>query len=931
MTWFTANVTLTNGQQKVDWNSGDPLSKLSAGDGLIVNGGTPLEIISIGSVDFMLKTAWPNSTVTTSVTAVPLPADFIDATEKLRSVSVFGSSLFGQMAAFAAAETDYVTVTDAAGVDYSVPTPKIIENAASDVISLKSEQDKRDVIFQAGNVVKLNDFDADTETDVSGLLSTIYTDGDFNQIDLNGQTWDCTGYDVDNATDRNKLNYFKFYNGSLICTNAVSNDTQVQTFSGYSEDEIRTVSTKSPVLDWEGLNVLWLGTSIPHQGVGNDGYPELFSKRLNCTVTNNAWSGSHAFYNKNGSSSDLNTVKGLSMTDADVTAGLAAYGGSSVYDDSFDLVTKASEMTVEHRILSAFQTAHQDVVMLDHNHNDRKAQLTYTSNVKTISSITKGATTTVVLNNVTGLAVGDGFYLRVTGIANLDYAAGRIQSISSNTLVVSINSTGFTGSLSSGSFYWVDRNTLQGAFDFLIAYIKNCSVIYGDGSTKVILCNSPSYFTNNTDRDYPIWSAGKAIKSIAASWGLAFYDVANDFKLTYQDQLIYLSDGVHPSTFKERVALCNHWVKWASGGATKALRPAEFLSTNESLSPVHQEPVLYSKYDDKYAIRDIIFSQDAYLIDEDFSGGIGSWTTTGTAPVVETAPWGVDDAVKFSVTSGAPTSYISKLAALGHDSFLSFDMYFNDVDIASGTSNQLTVASLLTAGSTAYNVTLIQTVGSELRMRVSRTDGAIGYANISETIIDVNTKYTVVFDVIKGATTSTDGYVYVSVNGDKKYAGEFDNGGVATITAVRVGAVFNNMLTTFNFHIGNVQAAKKSRLTNASWGNLYHSGNTNFNVFTITSGKILTAGAKGITTVFIDVELPLNSVVSPTSITCSGGFNITHAATGDSIATSVLPVMVATSSPKILAARFTVTGAVVGDDYKILSAPGVTSIITVNF
>jgi hypothetical protein len=129
MTWFTANVTLTNGQQKVDWNSGDPLSKLSAGDGLIVNGGTPLEILSVGSVDFLLKTAWASSTVTASVTAQPLPGDFASATENLREVSTFASSLYGQLTNFAAAQTSYVTVTDAAGVDYSVPTPKILTDA----------------------------------------------------------------------------------------------------------------------------------------------------------------------------------------------------------------------------------------------------------------------------------------------------------------------------------------------------------------------------------------------------------------------------------------------------------------------------------------------------------------------------------------------------------------------------------------------------------------------------------------------------------------------------------------------------------------------------------------------------------------------------------------------------------------------------------
>ena len=59
------------------------------------------------------------------------------------------------------------------------------------------------------------------------------------------------------------------------------------------------------------------------------------------------------------------------MTEDDRLWGLATYGNTSAYDDSFDVVTKASEMTVDFRIKDTFAVMPFDVVVLDHNHNDR--------------------------------------------------------------------------------------------------------------------------------------------------------------------------------------------------------------------------------------------------------------------------------------------------------------------------------------------------------------------------------------------------------------------------------------------------------------------------------------------------------------------------------------------------------------------------------
>jgi hypothetical protein len=196
MTWFTANVTLTNGSQLVKWNSGDPILKLNARDGLIVNGGTPIEVLSIGSVDFLLKNNWPGATATVEVTAQPTAGDFTDATEKLREVSIFASSLYGQLTDWAAASTANVTITDAAGVNTQVPTPK----ALTDVIETLGSAANADVTTSntdttANRLLKVGDFglgelgnaitiDPDLTTQIAtGFYRGVYSGGVADNID----------------------------------------------------------------------------------------------------------------------------------------------------------------------------------------------------------------------------------------------------------------------------------------------------------------------------------------------------------------------------------------------------------------------------------------------------------------------------------------------------------------------------------------------------------------------------------------------------------------------------------------------------------------------------------------------------------------------------------------------------------------------------
>ncbi|ANJ65527.1 putative tailspike protein [Pseudoalteromonas virus vB_PspP-H6/1] len=641
----------------------------------------------------------------------------------------------------------------------------------------------------------------------NGLVFRAY-DTKADYLDLEGKTWPCTSLNTDNGAGREILQA-KVFNGKLVVTNSLNGETNVQEFAPFLESEIQLSETKSPIVDWDGLNVLWLGTSIPHQGVGVDGYPERLAEKLNFTVQNWAWSGSHAFYDIDGDAFDSGTVRALSMTETDRLAGLALYGTSSAYDDSFDIVTKASEMTTEYRIKRQFESGAIDCVVLDHNHNDRKNIAAYESNDKTINAVVKGTTTTFTLDDVGGLFEGDGCYVRVEGIGELDYAAGRITGIVGTQVTVAIDSSGMSGTLSSGTFKYVDRGTVNGAFDFLIAYTKNMGIRYGQEGVKIILCGAPSYFTNDVNRDHAIWSVNRSIKDIADEWQLPFFDVANALRLTYRDHLTYLPDEVHPSTGETRAVFTNIWAEWLNGGAANFYNPEEVLQRNKAINNVTNQPALYSKYDESFATRSTIYTEDDELINDDFTGGLTDWTELGTgAASVIGAPWGTGSAVQFDVLADNTAPYIRQDVAVGEAPVLEFDFYMPNVDVATGVTQQTTIASINSSGGAGYSVGIIQTVGGVTQLRATYNKGGFGLAPVvplpGATVTIANTtKYRIKLDVV-------DGYIFFSVDGDILYAGAIDNSLIGAATSVLVGPTFTNMSSAYSLFISNVVAGAKS-------------------------------------------------------------------------------------------------------------------------
>ena len=116
----------------------------------------------------------------------------------------------------------------------------------------------------------------------------------------------------------------------------------------------------------------------------------------------------------------------------------------------------------------------------------------------------------------------------------------------------------------------------------------------------------------------------------------------------------------------------------------------------------------------------------------------------------------------------------------------------------------------------------------------------------------------------------------------------------------------------------------------SSWTEVLTDSNTNLNEFiTNNIGERLLEGV-AISTTEVDCALPTSSFTYPSSLTAVGGYNIIDSRAGGTRATNVLPVLSPISTPKVVYARFTVVGAVVGKRHRIVAAT-TNSKITVNF
>ena len=652
-------------------------------------------------------------------------------------------------------------------------------------------------------------------------------------IDLVG----CAVYTTLTKTQISK-NYF---NGTITYKNSATNQTIVKNTSPFIDTEIQRPRTKSPRIEWEGKRVLWLGTSIPHQGGNTDSYCTLFGAALNCTVDNLAWSGSKASYDINDDPFDLATVKSLSMTEDDRLAGLALYGPTSAYDDSFDLVTKASKMTCNYRIQDQFALHQYDCVMLDHNHNDRKSDFGILNPTTTnITAVTIGVTTTFTSAGH-GLVVGDAVILRITGIDNLDYAAGRVQSVSGNDFVLNIDSSTYTGTFTSGTVAKVDRNTLCGAWNFLISFIKNCSIVYGNSDCDIVLSGAPNEYTAGDTKPYEVYSNANYIKQIATKWDLSFFDIGFYYDIKPHDVPIYFSDGYHPTDVYARQSLANYWVTWAQGGASKQLSKTDFLQAGADKTFINQREAIYTKYLDGFGTPKVIIGDSTNLITDSFSS-LSGWTTDGT-PTAGSAPWGVGNAVQFDVASET-TESISKDVVFTNGTTIEFDLYVpTSVGLTTGLPKtvgicQMNLQPVGYAGGNLAGVQLIITATSiGVRGYVFTSSGVINY--IQSSIIDVGVKYTIRLEVVQG-TSTYNGAVLLYID-NILVGGKYDLDFATYYSlpqSLELGINSNN-LGAFELYIGNlvVDSLGVHDYTNRYTGT-YLSGDSPAKTVTVVNGII---------------------------------------------------------------------------------------------
>lgn len=458
---------------------------------------------------------------------------------------------------------------------------------------------------------------------------------------------------------------------------------------------------KTPIVNWRGLRILWPGTSIPAQGQGVDSYPELTGKRLKAAVpvVNVAWAGSHASFDGVAAYADivgsdpadlyakrLSFISALSMLQSDVSAGLAQYGPSSAFSDTFNNITLASQMTADYRLKPAFDTGEVDVVVFDHNHNEPTNLGNLNPAPRTVTAVTIGASTQVTLSNVSGLVVGGGLTFRIAGIPKLAHAAGRIQSIAGNVVTTSVNSTGYAGALTSGVAFSADRSTLYGGFDFCLHYIYWAAANANRKRPVVILSSAPSEFTGGS-YEPRIYTIARGIQAFADKWGLSMFDVATAMKITDATNEVFLPDTVHPTTRATREVFTNFWAEWLEGGSVPTVTDADYVARGIG-DYRNQREIAYSVWYGGATTLDFIVLDGTNIVTENFNPISGSWVASGSTSVI-TAPWNAGLKALQAVSTANSESFIFRNALPSTSAIsLKTTLYWPTLPTASGMNVQ---------------------------------------------------------------------------------------------------------------------------------------------------------------------------------------------------------------------------------------------------
>jgi hypothetical protein len=632
--------------------------------------------------------------------------------------------------------------------------------------------------------------------------------------------------------------------------------------------------TKSPVLDFVRANIkrkfLWLGTSIPNQGGDNDSYPLLTCNALGVDLNNMAWPGTGATFNPADDPMLIGTTKSLSMTEDDRVWGAALPTvHPNAYEDAFDPQNPATEMTADFRIKAPFQAAWNggagepiSLVVLDHNHNDRGAPVgTLTPESHSIAGITKGATTVIGLGAIGTVVVGDAVAIEVTGIANLNHFAGRVQAVAGVDVTLNIDSSGFAGTFSSGTLYKYDRDTISGAWEFLFRYIMNCSIRFGLGDAKIVTCNSFSEYSHGID-DRLFFYNSRNIKAVTDKYRtlfgrrFAFFDVAYEMAMTLVDQETYAGDFVHPTTTERRQAIANYWSAWFMGGRA-VVRPANFwLPAGSDKTFIDQAPAHYSRFLNGFGTVKRFIGASTVVYSNNFpAGALGSgWSNVGTPPVVVAAPWGGGEFALHSTAPANGASGVSRSITIGIGRKVEMDFWLPQVTgFASLPINQLvTLWAFTVAASGGY-------INFRLQIRPTSTGLLARYFKTPNTSLTsmspapandllANTKYRLRCEMYGGLSGDNLGAFLIYLN-DILVGGPYvvEDQGQTPITTLTIGATASTLGDPFETYIGNLVLSEidvrdvSSRLTGTF---LTQTGDT----VTSVNGENISVGAPSIGT-----------------------------------------------------------------------------------
>ncbi|MBU0620475.1 MAG: hypothetical protein KJ795_01375 [Gammaproteobacteria bacterium] len=342
--------------------------------------------------------------------------------------------------------------------------------------------------------------------------------------------------------------------------------------------------TEAPKFDWEDKKVLWLGTSIPHQGHGVDGYPELFCELMGCRVTNNAFSGSRMRWFETGKDESCkkgkNAPKGLTATNRELQEKITAAATAEVfssYDEACNKATSPIRMGYEYRINAVWPTKRFDVVVLDHGHNDRSPDKEKRNDslgslhpaTIAIKAIKLGLVTEVTLSDQHGLVKNDDITLRTPGIPQMDFWTGEVSSVNGTNITVMLDSSSFVGTYSAGgTAVKYDKTKVYDAYNLIISDIYHMNARYGGGPVMIVLMTPPTEWTHGKN-DGSIAAINDAIYRIAVKWGLQLYNMTDDLKIGADNLRTLLPDSVHPTTTAARQVIADHIAAWAKSGGSR--------------------------------------------------------------------------------------------------------------------------------------------------------------------------------------------------------------------------------------------------------------------------------------------------------------------------------------------------------------------------